>query len=75
LTNLLSYDIIQVSNGKEIFIMIKILTDDVELLKDACKSLAYSLIMTSGEAFRFTVSADEIADCLRDEGLKVEVEK
>lgn len=28
--------------------MIKILTDDVELLKDVCESLAYSLIMTSG---------------------------
>ena len=56
-------------------LMIKILTDDVELLKDVCESLAYSLIMTSGGAFRFTVSADEIADCLRDEGLEVEVEE
>lgn len=55
--------------------MIKILTDDVELLKNVCESLAYSLIMASGGAFRFTVSADEIADCLRDEGLKVEVKE
>lgn len=55
--------------------MIKILTDDIELLKDACKSLAYSLIMATEEEFKFTISEDEIADCLRDEGLKVEVKK
>lgn len=55
--------------------MIKILTDDVELLKDVCESLAYSLIMASGEAFRFTISADEVVDCLRNEGLEVEVEE
>ena len=55
--------------------MVKILTDDVELLKDVCESLAYSLIMASGVAFRFTVSENKIADCLRDEGLKVEVKE
>lgn len=55
--------------------MIKILTDDVELLKEVCKSLSYSLIMAEGGAFRYIASDDEIADCLRDEGLKVEVEK
>lgn len=53
--------------------MIKILTDDIELLKEACESLAYRLIIAKGSAFRYTVSDDEIADCLRCEGLKVEV--
>ena len=55
--------------------MIKILTDNVELLKEACESLAYDLIMEDGSEFRYTVSDDEIADCLRCEGLKVEVEE
>lgn len=55
--------------------MIKILTDDVELLKEACESLAYSLIMIEGNAFRYTISDNEIAYYLRCEGLEVEVEE
>ena len=43
--------------------MIKILTDDVELLKDVCESLAYDLTMAKGSQFRYTVSDDEISDC------------
>lgn len=53
--------------------MIKILTDDVELLKNVCKSLAYDFIMAEGGEFRYVASDNEIADCLRDEGLEVEV--
>lgn len=55
--------------------MIKILTDDVELLKEACKSLARNLIMLEGSVFRYTVSDNEIADYLRCKGLEVEVEE
>ena len=55
--------------------MIKILTDDVELLKDVCESLAYDLIMAKGSQFRYTVSDDEISDCLKCEGLEVEVKE
>lgn len=55
--------------------MIKILTDDVELLKEACESLAYDLIMAEGCEFRYTVSDNEISDCLKCEGLEVEVEE
>ena len=56
--------------------MIKILTDDVELLKDVCESLAYDLIMAEGGEFRYyTVSDDEISDCLKCEGLEVEVKE
>lgn len=53
--------------------MIKILTDDIELLKEVCKSLAYSLIIAEENEFGYIVQDDEIADCLRDEGLEVEV--
>lgn len=55
--------------------MIKILTDDVELLKETCESLAYDLIMAKGSQFRYTVSDDEISDCLKCEGLDVEVKE
>lgn len=55
--------------------MLKILTDDVELLKETCESLAYDLIMEDGSDFRYTVSDDEIADYLRSEGLEVEVKE
>ena len=55
--------------------MIKILTDDVELLKEVCETLAYNLIMAEGGEFRYyTISDDEISNCLKCKGLKVEVE-
>ena len=53
--------------------MIKILTDDVELLKEVCRNLAYSLIIAEENEFGYIVSDNEIADCLKYKGLKVEV--
>ena len=44
--------------------MIKILTDDIELLKEVCESLAYDLIMECDSDFRYDVSDNEMADCL-----------
>lgn len=55
--------------------MIKILTDNVELLKEVCKSLAYDLIMAEGGEFRYIASDNEIADCLKNEGLEVEIKE
>lgn len=52
--------------------MIKILTDDIELLKEACESLAYDLEQYAHPT-QFAVSDEQIADCLRCEGLEVEV--
>ena len=52
--------------------MIKILTDDVELLKEACKSLAYDLEQYANPS-QFTVSDEQVANSLRCEGLEVEV--
>lgn len=54
--------------------MIKILTDDVELLKEVCESLAYDLEQYANPS-QFTVSDEQVANSLRCEGLKVEVEK
>lgn len=54
--------------------MIKIVTDDVELLKEACESLAYDLEQCANPS-QFTVSDEQVANSLRCEGLKVEVEE
>ena len=51
--------------------MIKILTDDVELLKEACESLAYDLAQYANPS-QFTVSDEQVANSLRCEGLEVE---
>ena len=57
--------------------MNKILTDDVELLKEACESLAYDLEQYANHAnpYQFTVSDEQVANSLRCEGLEVEVEE
>lgn len=52
--------------------MIKILTDDVELLKEACESLSHDLVQYAYPT-QFAVSDEQIADCLRCEGLDVKV--
>ena len=54
--------------------MIKILTDDVELLKKACESLAYDLEQYANPS-QFTVSDEQVANSLRCEGLEVEVKE
>ena len=54
--------------------MIKILTDDVELLKEACESLAYDLERYANPS-QFTVSDKQVANSLRCEGLEVEVKE
>ena len=54
--------------------MIKILTDDVELLNEACESLAYDLEQYANPS-QFTVSDEQVANSLRCEGLEVEVEE
>lgn len=54
--------------------MIKILTDDVELLKDVCESLAYDLEQYANPS-QFAVSDEQVANSLRCEGLEVEIEE
>ena len=54
--------------------MIKILTDDVELLKDVCESLAYDLAQYANPS-QFTISDEQVANSLKCEGLKVEVKE
>lgn len=53
--------------------MIKILTEDIELLKKACKNLAYELAMETGSPFRYTVPNEEIVSILKCKGLETEV--
>ena len=52
--------------------MIKILTNDVELLKEACESLAYDLEQYANPS-QFAISDEQVANSLRCEGLEVEV--
>ena len=54
--------------------MIKILTDDVELLKEACESLAYDLEQYANPS-QFAISDEQVATSLRCKGLEVEVEE
>ena len=54
--------------------MIKILTDDVELLKEACESLAYDLEQYANPS-QFAISDEQVANSLRCKGLEVEVKQ
>lgn len=56
--------------------MIKIKTDDIELLKEVCESLAYDKIWSDNHnGRRYCVSDEEVANILKLEGLDVEIEK
>lgn len=55
--------------------MIKIKTDNIELLKEVCESLAYDKIWSDNHnGCRCCVLEEEVANILKCEGLDVDIE-